>query len=144
MVDRGGRHRNRLPSNLPQLQNLIKRDPVAYREEVSRTGRVVPWPCAHLVCIVQFMQQYRHYQSLRELLLYSPAQDSPRLSEIVMFIGQVCLRVLSPTCRNHLVCPLSLGHYNEITCFSSLEAQRKHAGGRLLSLFIITRGAESF
>jgi protein SDA1 len=66
MVDR---HRNQLPCNLPQLQNLIKRDPAAYREE--------------------FMQQYQHYQSLRELLLHTPGQDSPHLSETVMFIGQV-------------------------------------------------------
>jgi len=29
------RHNNQLPSNLPQLQNLIKRDPVSYKEEVS-------------------------------------------------------------------------------------------------------------
>ena len=28
------RHRNQLPSNLPQLQNLMKRDPAAYQEEV--------------------------------------------------------------------------------------------------------------
>ena len=42
------------------------------------------------------MQQYNHYQSLRELLLHSPAQDSPHLCEIVMFIGQVklCVYVL--------------------------------------------------
>jgi protein SDA1 len=30
------RHNNQLPDNLPQLQNLIKRDPESYREEVSR------------------------------------------------------------------------------------------------------------
>lgn len=29
------RRRNQLPSNLPQLQNLIKRDPSAYHEEVE-------------------------------------------------------------------------------------------------------------
>lgn len=29
-----GRNNNKLPSNLPQLQNLIKRDPPAYTEEV--------------------------------------------------------------------------------------------------------------
>lgn len=29
------RHNNRLPDNLPQLQNLIKRDPESYKEEVS-------------------------------------------------------------------------------------------------------------
>lgn len=30
-----GRNNNKLPSNLPQLQNLIKRDPPAYVEEVG-------------------------------------------------------------------------------------------------------------
>lgn len=29
------RHNNQLPENLPQLQNLIKRDPESYKEEVS-------------------------------------------------------------------------------------------------------------
>lgn len=34
------RNNNKLPSNLPQLQNLIKRDPPAYIEEVGvRRGR---------------------------------------------------------------------------------------------------------
>jgi protein SDA1 len=28
------RHNNQLPDNLPQLQNLIKRDPASYKEEV--------------------------------------------------------------------------------------------------------------
>lgn len=33
------RNNNKLPSNLPQLQNLIKRDPPAYVEEVrARRG----------------------------------------------------------------------------------------------------------
>ena len=35
------------------------------------------------------MQQYHHYQSLHELLVHSPSQESPHLGEIVMFIGQV-------------------------------------------------------
>ena len=30
------RQRNQLLANLPQLQNLIKRDPAAYREEVRK------------------------------------------------------------------------------------------------------------
>lgn len=29
------RHNNQLPDNLPQLQNLIKRDSESYKEEVS-------------------------------------------------------------------------------------------------------------
>lgn len=31
------RNRNKLPNNLPQLQNLVKRDPDSYGEEVSVT-----------------------------------------------------------------------------------------------------------
>ena len=42
------------------------------------------------LCFCQFMQQYQHYLSLKELLIDSPAQDLTHLSEIVMFIGQVC------------------------------------------------------
>ena len=34
-MDRSARNRNQLPTNLPQLQNLIKRDPLAYRDEVD-------------------------------------------------------------------------------------------------------------
>lgn len=42
VMERSGRHRNQLPSNLPQLQNLIKRDPQAYREEVGiRVGKLI-------------------------------------------------------------------------------------------------------
>ena len=29
------RHNNQLPDNIPQLQNLIKRDPLSYKDEVS-------------------------------------------------------------------------------------------------------------
>lgn len=32
------RHNNQLPNNLPQLQNLIKRDPASYKEEVSKSA----------------------------------------------------------------------------------------------------------
>lgn len=36
-----GRQNNKLPNNLPQLQNLIKRDPQSYVEEVSVVSFVV-------------------------------------------------------------------------------------------------------
>lgn len=29
------RNNNQLPNNIPQLQNLIKRDPLSYKDEVS-------------------------------------------------------------------------------------------------------------
>lgn len=63
------RHNNQLPDNLPQLQNLIKRDPASYREE--------------------FMQQYNHYLSLLEVFRLNPGQENKSLDELVMFIAQV-------------------------------------------------------
>ncbi|CAH1267241.1 SDAD1 [Branchiostoma lanceolatum] len=63
------RNRNQLPNNLPQLQNLIKRDPESYREE--------------------FLQQYRHYQSNVEIFRLKPQQFSKSLDDLVMFLAQV-------------------------------------------------------
>ncbi|XP_019389799.1 PREDICTED: protein SDA1 homolog [Crocodylus porosus] len=64
-----GRHGNKLPSNLPQLQNLIKRDPTAYTEE--------------------FLQQYHHYQSNVEIFKLQPNKPNKELAELVMFLAQV-------------------------------------------------------
>lgn len=64
-----GRHNNKLPTNLPQLQNLIKRDPKSYTEE--------------------FMQQYRHYQSNVEIFKHQPDKSNKDLAELVMFLAQV-------------------------------------------------------
>nr|XP_032623966.1 protein SDA1 homolog isoform X2 [Chelonoidis abingdonii] len=64
-----GRNNNKLPSNLPQLQNLIKRDPPAYTEE--------------------FLQQYRHYQSNVEIFKLQPDKPSKELAELVIFMAQV-------------------------------------------------------
>ncbi|KAM3832143.1 protein SDA1 homolog [Vipera latastei] len=63
------RHNNKLPFNLPQLQNLIKRDPPSYIEE--------------------FLQQYRHYKSNVEIFKLQPAKPSKELGELVMFLAQV-------------------------------------------------------
>ncbi|XP_003221899.1 protein SDA1 homolog [Anolis carolinensis] len=64
-----GRNNNKLPLNLPQLQNLIKRDPPSYTEE--------------------FLQQYRHYQSNVEIFKLQPTKPNKDLSELVMFLSQV-------------------------------------------------------
>nr|XP_060635364.1 protein SDA1 homolog [Anolis sagrei ordinatus] len=64
-----GRNNNKLPLNLPQLQNLIKRDPPSYTEE--------------------FLQQYRHYQSNVEIFKLQPAKPNKDLAELVMFLSQV-------------------------------------------------------
>ncbi|XP_062507467.1 protein SDA1 homolog isoform X2 [Corticium candelabrum] len=63
------RHRNVLPDNLPQLQNLIKRDPQSYEEE--------------------FLQQYRHYQAQLQIFQLKPSDNYKSLAEVVTFICQV-------------------------------------------------------
>lgn len=63
------RHNNQLPDNLPQLQNLIKRDPDSYKDD--------------------FMQQYRHFLSILEVFRLSPDQENKNLDELVIFIAQV-------------------------------------------------------
>nr|XP_039258705.1 protein SDA1 homolog [Styela clava] len=75
---------NQLPYNLPQLQNLIKRDPVSYQDE--------------------FEQQYRRYQSNMKLFLLQPNEESKDLSELITFIGQVahCYRELVKDFPNQL------------------------------------------
>ena len=56
-------------SNLPQLQNLIKRDPVSYKEE--------------------FLQQWNHYNSTRQIFQINPAEQVSHFRELVTFISQV-------------------------------------------------------
>ncbi|XP_077983865.1 protein SDA1 homolog [Glandiceps talaboti] len=63
------RNRNQLPNNLPQLQNLIKRDPPSYTDE--------------------FLQQYRHYQSNVQIFQHKPSVYSKSLAELMMFLSQV-------------------------------------------------------
>lgn len=58
-----------LTANLPQLQNLIKRDPPAYKDE--------------------FLQQWAHYNSVRELFHLNPDDKSTNLRELLAFISQV-------------------------------------------------------
>ncbi|KAG8836235.1 Severe Depolymerization of Actin [Serendipita sp. 399] len=70
----GKQHTNRgalLASNLPQLQNLIKRDPQAYRDE--------------------FMQQWNHFQSILRIWKLQPdsIEEGQHLRELVSFMAQV-------------------------------------------------------
>ena len=58
-----------LTSNLPQLQNLIKRDPAAYKEE--------------------FLQQWTHYKSIYEIFKTNPDEQAQNFRELIMFISQV-------------------------------------------------------
>ncbi|KAH8391033.1 hypothetical protein KR215_004199 [Drosophila sulfurigaster] len=63
------RPNNQLPENLPQLQNLIKRDPESYTDE--------------------FHTQYEHFLSLLEIFALNPSEENKSLDETVMFIAQV-------------------------------------------------------
>ncbi|KAH9946401.1 SDA1-domain-containing protein [Epithele typhae] len=58
-----------LTSNLPQLQNLIKRDPPAYKEE--------------------FLQQWNHYNSIRQIFQINPDENAQHFRELVSFMAQV-------------------------------------------------------
>jgi protein SDA1 len=58
-----------LTANLPQLQNLIKRDPAAYKEE--------------------FLQQWNHYNSVRQIFQINPDEQAQHFRELVSFISQV-------------------------------------------------------
>ncbi|EGN92016.1 hypothetical protein SERLA73DRAFT_191723 [Serpula lacrymans var. lacrymans S7.3] len=58
-----------LTSNLPQLQNLIKRDPASYKEE--------------------FLQQWNHYNSIRQIFRFNPDEQAQHFRELVSFISQV-------------------------------------------------------
>nr|XP_057908281.1 protein SDA1 homolog [Doryrhamphus excisus] len=64
-----GRQSNKLPNNLPQLQNLIKRDPQSYVDE--------------------FLQQYRHYQSNIQIFKLQPDKPNKELADLIMFLAQV-------------------------------------------------------
>jgi protein SDA1 len=63
------RHNNQLPDNIPQLQNLIKRDPESYREE--------------------FLQQYNFWKNTLEIFKLNPGKENKSLEELVMFFAQV-------------------------------------------------------
>ncbi|KAL0947247.1 hypothetical protein HGRIS_013368 [Hohenbuehelia grisea] len=58
-----------LTANLPQLQNLIKRDPAAYKEE--------------------FLQQWNHYNSIRQIFQLNPDEQAAHFRELTAFISQV-------------------------------------------------------
>jgi len=65
-----------LTSNLPQLQNLIKRDPPAYREE--------------------FLQQWNHYESISKIFQINPDEQAQHFRQLITFISQArCFRAMT-------------------------------------------------
>lgn len=63
------RANNKLPNNLPQLQNLIKRDPLSYKDE--------------------FNLQRHYYESLLQAFRLRPTEHNKDLDDLVMFLAQV-------------------------------------------------------
>ncbi|RCK62591.1 Protein SDA1 [Candida viswanathii] len=63
-----------LPTNIILLQNVVRRDPESYREE--------------------FIQQYSHYESLRDLYLINPtgvdANSTTEFIDLIGFMSAVC------------------------------------------------------
>ncbi|KAG0683994.1 Severe Depolymerization of Actin [Pichia californica] len=60
-----------LPTNFALLQNLVRRDPESYYEE--------------------FLQQYSHYESMRDIFLLNPStEDSEEFGEVINFMSFVC------------------------------------------------------
>lgn len=60
-----------LPTNIILLQNVVRRDPGSYHEE--------------------FLQQYSHYESLRDIFLMNPSPDQgTEFGELIGFVSAVC------------------------------------------------------
>lgn len=61
-----------LPTNIILLQNVVRRDPESYHEE--------------------FLQQYSHYESLRDIFLMNPAgaDKTTEFGELIGFMTAVC------------------------------------------------------
>ncbi|KAI0028454.1 protein required for actin cytoskeleton organization and cell cycle progression [Vararia minispora EC-137] len=83
-------------ANLPQLQNLIKRDPVSYKEE--------------------FLQQWNHYNSTRQIFQISPDEHAGHFRELVSFIAQTsqCYPKETAEFPSH-ISTLLLEHYGSLS-----------------------------
>lgn len=83
---------DRLMRSLPHLQNLIKRDPEAYREDVSELSEERSTHGWEL--FFQFKLQYLHFESQFLELTAKPDVWNKSLSENISFVSQVrCSRL---------------------------------------------------
>ncbi|KAJ1918778.1 Severe Depolymerization of Actin [Mycoemilia scoparia] len=73
-----------LALNLPQLQNLVKRDPVSYREE--------------------FLQQYRHFEASLAIFHLKPEEESKELGDLIGFLSQASARYAVYQCYPNECC----------------------------------------
>ncbi|KAI9202331.1 SDA1-domain-containing protein [Polychytrium aggregatum] len=84
-----------IASNLPQLQNLVKRDPISYKEE--------------------FLQQWRHFESGLAIFALKPDEEAKQFGELITFLSHVssCYPKECATFPQKIVDLLS-NHYQEI------------------------------
>ena len=89
-------------AKLPQLQNLIKRDPEAYKDE--------------------FELQFRHFQSELEIFQLRPTSDSDRFTDLLTFMSHVsvCYR---EKCANIPTQLLDLMDKNAMTLHPDVRAK---------------------
>lgn len=85
------RSNNQLPTNLPQLQNCIKRDSISYKEEVC-----LLWCVCFTLTIktffllsLQFLLQLNHFQALLQVFQYNSSLYDKNFIDLVTFIAQV-------------------------------------------------------
>ncbi|CAG8502246.1 4766_t:CDS:10 [Ambispora leptoticha] len=98
-----------LPTNLPQLQNLIKRDPISYKDD--------------------FLQQYRHYESQLSIFKLKPSEEAEEFSGLVLIVKSLySVDILRPCIATIFLSSEVLLHqyfenklvikvYNETNCY---------------------------
>lgn len=76
---------NNIAMNLPQLQNCIKKDPSTYEEE--------------------FQNQFRHYESVLQILMFNPSYFDKEFETLVMFLAHTvpCYKKQMSTFPDQLV-----------------------------------------
>lgn len=87
-----------LPTNIALLQNLIRRDPSSYKDE--------------------FLLQFRHYQSLRDIFLHNPegTENDEEFGDLIGFVSQMCTCYPKET-KNFPseISDLVMSHHNQLS-----------------------------
>ena len=110
-----GRQSNKLPNNLPQLQNLIKRDPQSYVEEVrarflyvcvcSWTATDVTIPLLSIPCLSSFYSSTDTTSPMCRSSNCSPTSPTRSWQNWSCFwLRSVCLWWAGQQCEHSLVC----------------------------------------
>ena len=80
--------KNTFATNLLQLQNLIKRDPTSYRDEVIFLLHCFKKYFLNFL-ISKFLQQYHNYESTLQVYLMKPLKQNKQLADSFLFLANV-------------------------------------------------------